>query len=198
MNVPTYMVTSATMGSGSYPWEKKDDVGGLSWDRKQGDVSVQWVKHFTHKQDNLRRPRTHIKSPTATACICNPSTSTARWRSWSRESPRSSRVNQCGAQSLATEMTKDPMPNKVEGENWLAKVVLHSDLHMHTKAHAYQHAHTGTVHAHTRVLECTHKHTSVCGPPADAHWILLSMRNVQSLLWNGSPWGHPFRASAVT
>lgn len=149
---------------------------------KQGDVSVQWVKHFMYKHDNLRPPRTHIKSPIAIACICNPSTSTARWESWTRESARSSRVSQCGVRSLATEMTEDPMPNKVEGENWLPKAVLHSDLHMHTDAHACQHAHTRIIHAHTRVPACTHKHTSVCGPPADAHWILLNMRSVQSLL----------------
>lgn len=126
---------------------------------KQGDVSVQWVKHFMHKHDNLRPPpRTHIKSPIAIACICNPSTSTARWESWTRESARSSRVSQCGVRSLATEMTEDPMPNKVEGENWLPKAVLHSDLHMHTNAHAYQHAHTCTIHAYIHV--CPRVHTS--------------------------------------
>ena len=150
---------------------------------------AQRVKHFTNKHGSLRFPRTHRKSPAATACICNPSTSTARWELWTRESPRSSQVSQPGVQSLATEMAKDPMPSKVEGENWLPKSVLRSDLHMHTKAcHAYLHVHTCTIHAHACKPVCsrahTHAHmhmpmhTSVCGPPAIAHWMLLSMRNV--------------------
>lgn len=58
-------------------------------------------------------------------------------------------------------MTEDPMPSKVEGENWLPKVVLRSHLHMHTKAwHAYLHVHTCTTHAHAHARARTHAYTN--------------------------------------